>query len=816
MSFTNHIKTLLGLRRQRRRAEPAAFMAFLEGSRLVTALIFFTTVAAIVAISSAGLNTAHLPVLQGQVATVRIAAALPFTYESALRTASAQAQVLERVPPVYRLDTAELKKFSTALRELHTHALELDAHSVPLPLPQPEDALDDTDDPSSDERLANHPQTERVEDSELARAFSAFRAAGPYRASFEDFKILLSQVPDPTTRSALIEVGLEILAQIYADGVHDNSLLPGTASGELPLIQVASPGSSSGSESAAVAPRRIQSQEEALSYLRLNLSGEDVPRAAQVALFRLLRHGVSPNLVFDREATAARQRAILANLKPVQIEVSRGETIIEPDTRVSPEQYEMLMAHRQALRASGTGETDERMQLFGRVLLVLAMVLASVFYVRLEDRETFQSNGRLGLLALVVILNIALVRLVFSLAEMDFFAANSDWASTLPYIAPSAFAPLILAILIDAGSAIFMALFISIFTGLIYGNRLDLLVVTFLASTVAIFSCQDLRRRSRVVRAAGFGGLAIALFALLVGFSEQLPAATLLKQFGVGLASGVSTGILVVGLLPIFETLFKRTTNITLLELTDYNHPLLRKMQIEAPGTYHHSLMVAQLSESAATAIGANGLLARVCALYHDIGKTVMPEYFIENQRGGENPHDENNPSLSALIIKSHVKEGVDIARKHHLPRPIIDVIREHHGTSLIRYFYHRECVRAQSNNGHAATANTPTLPGIAPAEVAESTYRYDGPLPRTKESAIISLADGIEAASRSLRQLSPQHINELIDSVITERVETNQLDESSLTFAELSTVKESFSHTMINMLHSRIEYPKPNDGKKG
>jgi len=802
MSFTNRIKTLLGLRRQRRRAEPTAFMAFLEGSRLVTALIFFTTIAAIVAISSAGLNTAHLPVLQGQVATVRIAASLPFSYESALRTAAAQAQVLERVPPVYRLDTTELKKFDAALRTLNERALELDTLSIEL-------------DPEADGELPEQPDSPETSDdlNELVHAFDAFKAAGPYRASLEDFKVLLAQVPDPTTRNALIEAGLEILAQIYADGVHDSSLAPGVASGELPLIQVASPGSNGG-EPSAVAPRRIQSQEEALSYLRLNLSGEDVPRAAQVALFRLLRHGVAPNLVFDREATAARQRAILANLKPVKIEVGRGETIVEPDTRVSPEQYEMLMAHRQALRESGAGEIDDRMQLFGRVLLVLAMVLASVFYVRLEDRETFQSNGRLGLLALVVILNIALVRLVFSLAEMDFFAANSDWASTLPYIAPSAFAPLILAILIDAGSAIFMALFISIFTGLIYGNRLDLLVVTFLASTVAIFSCQDVRRRSRVVRAAGFGGLAIALFALLVGFSEQLPAATLLKQFGVGLASGVSTGILVVGLLPIFETLFKRTTNITLLELTDYNHPLLRKMQIEAPGTYHHSLMVAQLSETASTAIGANGLLARVCALYHDIGKTVMPEYFIENQRGGENPHDENNPSLSALIIKSHVKEGIDIARKHHLPRPIIDVIREHHGTSLIRYFYHRERERTQGSSN--ASSTTPPLPGIAPAEVAESTYRYDGPLPRTKESAIISLADGIEAASRSLRQISPQHINELIDSIITERVETNQLDESSLTFSELSTVKESFSHTMINMLHSRIEYPKTNDGKKG
>lgn len=775
MSLLNQLRTLLGHRRQRRTAESGVFLTFLENSRLFTAGIFLCTVAAIVVISSAGLNPSHLPVQPNQLATTRIVAALPFTYESASRTAAAREQVLDRVPPVYKLDQAPLQKFEAGLRELQSRVADAERLA-------PDGAFTTSELPV-----------------DLVAAFEAFNASGPYRAGAEDFKLLVTGV-NPDTRAVLFESGLDILRQIYADGVHDGSLT--AMPGNIPVTQVMGPG--------GVGVRRIQSLEEALTYLRLNLSGEDVPRPIAGALFRFLRLGVTPNLVFDREATAERERAALDRLQPVMVDVARGEPIIEPGTRVSDEQYEMFMAHRRALRASTDNQLDEDLRLFGRILLVLAMVLASVFYVRLEDRETFQSNTRLGLLALVVILNIALVRAVSSLGELDFFAANTDWASTLPYIAPSAFAPLIVAILIDAGSAIFMALFISIFTGVIYGNRLDLLVVTFLASTVAIFTAQDVRKRSRVVRAAGLGGLAIATFALLVGVADKLPAPTLLMQFGAGLASGVLTGIMVVGLLPVFESLFKRTTNITLLELTDYNHPLLRRMQLEAPGTYHHSLVVAQLSENAAGAVGANPLLARVCALYHDIGKTVKPEYFIENQRGRGNPHDDNNPSLSALIIKSHVKEGVDLARQHRLPRPIIDVIQQHHGTSLIRYFYHREVTRTHGTGTPFRRADTkdPLPPGLVPAEVSETTYRYDGPRPQFKESAIISLADGVEAASRSLRRVTPQHLNELIESIVRERIEDQQLDESPLTFSELSAVKESFAHTMLNMLHSRVDYP--------
>lgn len=777
MALFSHTKKLFGGRKSRRSAESGAVMVFLETSRWITAFIFLITVAAIVAISTVRLNTANIPVLPNQLTTSRITASVPFTYESAEKTQIAREQIRSRVPRIYRLETEPLLEFEDAVHDLQDQIAAAenplrDGDAAPVDIPV-----------------------------DIVAALDAFNDRGPYRASFDDLKLLITGVTSER-RAVLIESGLSVLRKIYADGVHDNSFGENTTS-SMTVLQVARPDGD-------VGVRNVQSLADALTFLRINISGEDVPRQVSLALFRILRNGVTPNLVFDHEATARREQSEINQLKPITIHVMRGQTIIEPDTRVTTEQYEMLMAHRQALRENPTNRIDEGLHLFGRILLVLAMVLASVFYVRLEDRETFQSNGRLVLLALVVILNIALVRAVYSLSSFDFFLHNSDWASTLPYIAPSAFAPLIVAILIDAGSAIFMALFISIFTGVIYGNRLDILVITFLASVVAIFACRDVRKRSRVVRSAGFGGLTVAIFALLIGFADQLPFSILFKQFSAGLASGVLTGILVVGLLPVLEGLFKRTTDITLLELTDYNHRLLRRMQLEAPGTYHHSLIVAQLSENAANAIGANPLLARVCALFHDIGKTLKPEYFIENQRTGVNPHDDNNPSLSALIIKSHVKDGVDLARKHRLPRRVVDVIRQHHGTSLIRYFFHRAVTDSRDSTApfQRGNSNTPLPPGIAPTDVCETTYRYDGPIPRFKESAIILLADGVEAASRSLRKVTPQHIGELIDTIFKGQIEDHQLDDAPLTFEDLTKIKASFNHTMINMLHARVDYP--------
>ena len=333
-------------------------------------------------------------------------------------------------------------------------------------------------------------------------------------------------------------------------------------------------------------------------------------------------------------------------------------------------------------------------------------------------------------------------------------------------------------------------------------------VVALASSMLGIALSRRIQLRARVVRAGLFSGMVMALGAALSGLRDATDYDTVIFQMLTALFVGGFTGVALIGLLPIWESLFKTTTNITLLELTDYNHPLLRRLQLEAPGSYHHSLMVANLAENAAAAIGANPLACRVCSLFHDVGKMVKPDYFTENQRDGFNPHLERNPSMSALIIKSHVKEGVVLARQYKLPPLILDVIRQHHGTSLIQYFYYKALERKRQAE-EDQVANYVDAPRIELDRVNEDTYRYEGPKPQSAESAIIMLADSVEAAGRSLRKVTPQAIDDLIAGIFRSRLEDGQLDESSLTFQQLSRIRESFSFPLLNMLHARIEYPK-------
>jgi len=703
-----------------------------------------------------------------------------FTFESAERTNAAREQARDRIPPVYRIDTAPLHRFEGAVRALQAQLSAFEAAH-----------------PAGAAPVLNARQ-------EYAAIAGTFNAHGPYHVTPEDVAAVLA-TGNARTRTALFDNGLASLRDSYAQGVTDANF-GGTSPGTAIAMQVARP-------DGAATDRSVQTLEHALTVLRVSLAAGQGSRPADQALFRIFRFGLAPNLVFDRTATEARQAAASRTVKPVLVKVVRGQTLVEPGERVTPVVLEMLVAHRLHLRAHGDTAMSEGLTLFGRVLLVLAMVLASLIYIRIEDPETLRSNTRCALLALVVIANLALVRANYSLGGAEFFLRDGSWASTLPYVAPTALAPLIVAILIDAGSGIFMALFVSIFTGVIYGNRLDLLVLTFLASLVAIFFGREARRRGSLVRAAGMGGLTVAAFAALIGFADQTPLDTLLRQMIAGLGTGLLTGIAVVGLLPVLESLFKRTTDITLLELTDYNHPLLRRMQLEAPGTYHHSLVVAQLAENAANAVGANPLLARVCALFHDVGKTLHPQFFGENIFDRPNPHDQLPPAESAHLIKQHVPDGVELAQRHRLPRAVIDVIRQHHGTTLIQYFFHR--ARQNSPTPFTRPPSTRRPPGstpIAPAGAAaappEEVFRYDGPRPRFRESAIISLADGVEAATRSLRQVNADDLQQTINRIVGDRIAENQLDDSPLTFEEITRVKNSFQFTLLNMLHSRVAYP--------
>jgi putative nucleotidyltransferase with HDIG domain len=789
MSVRNQWKLLLGGLSGRRSGAvtpagaPSPMAEFLEQSRLVATLIFVVTVAAIVVISSVGISTVHAPLLPNQVATSRVTALASFDYVSTEKTNAAREQFRNRVPPVYRLDLEPFRRFETAARGLLGQLAAFEAALPPGAAP-----------------LLGHR-------ADLVTLADAFNTAGPYAVTAEDLAALLA-AGDAKTRAAIFENALATLRDLHTQGVADSAF--GAANpGSAIAFQIARPDGS-------VSRRPVQSLEDALTILRVSLATDQVPRPSAQALNKVFRLGLAPNLLYDRDATLSRQAVAGKSVRPVTVKVARGQTIVEPGAQVTPEVHEMLSAHRAYLSDHDDAAMGENLTLFGRVLLVLAMVLASLLYIRIEDPETLRSNVRCALLAVVVIANLALVRANYSLGGAEFFLRDGDWASTLPYVAPTALAPLIIAILIDAGSGIFMALFISIFTGVIYGNRLDLLVLTFLSSLVAIFIGRDARRRGRLVRAAGAGGLTVAAFAALIGIADQTPVDILLRQMIAGLATGLITGIAVVGLLPILESLFKRTTDITLLELTDYNHPLLRRMQLEAPGTYHHSLVVAQLSENAANAIGANPLVARVSALFHDVGKVLNPQFFGENHRDAANPHNALPPAESARLIKQHVPDGVELALKHRLPRAVIDAIQQHHGTSLVRYFYDRACelsrapFPAEKSKIENLKSQLSAPAPAAPPALEESAFRYDGPKPQLKETAIISLADGVEATTRSLRQVNADDLHATIERIVAERIADGQLDHAPLTLEEISRIKESFQFTLLNMLHGRVAYNAP------
>ena len=272
------------------------------------------------------------------------------------------------------------------------------------------------------------------------------------------------------------------------------------------------------------------------------------------------------------------------------------------------------------------------------------------------------------------------------------------------------------------------------------------------------------------------------------------------------LGVGIGTAVVVSGLLPVLEAFFGLTTDISWLEMADLNHPLLKRLSLEAPGTYHHSLAVANLAEAAAEKVGANPTVCRVAAYFHDIGKLVKPEYFSENMHLGENPHDDLTPTMSALIIIAHVKEGIDLALKHKLNPALLQAIREHHGTSLVSYFYQRALhqQRDAELGGKIMNLRSEDMP-----QVSETNFRYPGPKPSSKESTILSLADSIESASRSLERPTPQKIQELVDDLIADRLHDGQLDDAPLTLAELRDIGASFKFSLQSMLHSRVAYPK-------
>src|SRR5213595_2845252 len=446
-------------------------------------------------------------------------------------------------------------------------------------------------------------------------------------------------------------------------------------------------------------------------------------------------------------------------------------------------------------------------------VIALLLLVTAIIQVWINQPKTYAQNSKIILVFGVIFIQLAVTKLVLVLCNSGNYQILKPEMGGL--ITPYAFAPLVLSVLLGRHHGLYAAFFVSLWSSILFGPiDAPLLVTSLISGFTAVSLTLQVRRRGQLVRAGFCVGLAIWLLSLTFGLIGPInwfyPTANdwgmIGYQSALAIGNGILTATLVGGALPILENLFQITTDISWLEASDLNHPLLRRMTIEAPGTYHHSLVVANLAEAAAEAIGANATLCRVCAYFHDVGKLVKPEYFTENMSFERNPHDELAPTMSALIIIAHVKEGVDLALKHRLNQRIIDIIQEHHRTSLVRYFYHRAL---QQHEDARAGGKIMKLREDDVPEVHQESFRYSGPKPQTKESAIVSLADAIEGASRSVEKPTPQKIETLVSEIVEERISDRQLDECDLTLSELKTIADRFRFTLVSMLHSRIAYPK-------
>src|SRR6266702_1760952 len=457
------------------------------------------------------------------------------------------------------------------------------------------------------------------------------------------------------------------------------------------------------------------------------------------------------------------------------------------------------------------GQQAEPTKNYVIALLVLTTAITQLW---INQPKSFEQNSRILLVFSVIFVQLTVTKLLLIVCNSgNYWFLRPEMGGL---ITPYAFAPLVLSVLLGRQHGLYAAFFVSLWSSMLFGPiDAPLLITSLISGFTAVSLTLQVRRRSKLIRAGFYVGLAIWLLSLTFGLIGPInwfyPAANDWGMLGVqsalAIGNGIVTATLVGGALPMLEHLFGITTDISWLEASDLNHPVLRRMTIEAPGTYHHSLVVANLAEAAAEATGANATLCRVCAYFHDVGKLVKPEYFTENMSFERNPHDDLAPTMSALIIIAHVKEGVDLALKHKLNQRIIDIIQEHHGTSLVRYFYQRAL---QQHEDALAGGKIMKLREDDIPEVREESFRYSGPKPQTQESAIVSLADTVESASRSLVKPTPQKIEKLVNELIEERISDRQLDECDLALGELKVIADRFRFTLMMMLHSRIAYPKP------
>lgn len=537
-------------------------------------------------------------------------------------------------------------------------------------------------------------------------------------------------------------------------------------------------------------PGMVRDISEAKKYLRrFDL---DFPRwtaEEKDLLIRYIETMLFPTLIYNAEETESRRTSAASLVPPVEVQIKRGQMIVRYGEPITEDLLRRLNALRDLSKPSSVV-----LQGLGYFLFVVILVYSLWRYFVFFQSRHKKIRNHATLVLVIITSELLIVRLATALANIldERFQRFQD-PSVLYYAIPFALAPLLATILIDVNLGIITSLILATLTGLFYSD-VDVAVYLVMGSLAGIYSIRKYKDRASILEAGFAIGLlnCVCLAGINIMRQNQVSFSHGMDLLVVAFLSGILASTLASMMLPALELLFKVVTDIRLLELSNLNAPILRRLSVEAPGTYHHSLMVATLSEDAAEAIGANPLLTRVSSYYHDIGKVIKPEYFVENQSRDYNKHEEISPRISSIVLTRHVKDGLQMAKEIGLPERIREMIPQHHGTRMMSYFFKKAKQTADNKNG----------------SVSDAYFRYAGPKPQTREAAIMMMADSVEAASRTLVDPNPSQIKGMIDRLVNGILEEDQFDECDITISDIRLVKESFFKILTGVFHRRIDYP--------
>ncbi|MGB5746493.1 MAG: HDIG domain-containing metalloprotein [Desulfobacterales bacterium] len=496
---------------------------------------------------------------------------------------------------------------------------------------------------------------------------------------------------------------------------------------------------------------------------------------------------IQPNITLNRNETQERKKAATAEIKPVLHKIKAGEMLLREGERVTEVQLLKLKT-----LATQSKKQQVLFTSFGAAMVMVCLLVTTyILHLNQPGRLSGEQNKSLLFMACVFLTFFLLAEISYKLSEvLTLNATLPIQMSSIWFGIPLASGAMIVCVFMGITVAIPIAMVMAVSFAVIFGNSLPYFLYFLISGTMAAYWIQICRERKVFITAgAKLGLLNILLVTAIDFYLADLSGSKLLYDWAFSFMGGIGAGIVTAGIVPLVEIAFGYTTDISLLELANLDRPILRRLMIEAPGTYHHSVIVGSLVEAAASEIDANHLLTKVCGYYHDIGKINKPLYFIENQKTGKNKHDKLAPSMSGLILIAHVKEGVEIAKAHKLGQDIIDTIRQHHGTSFIKYFYDK----ARQLKGED--------------QVNIDDFRYPGPKPQTREAGLVMLADVVEAASRTLDNPTPSRIQGLVQNLINNIFSDGQLDECELTLKDLHKIARSFNKILYGIHHHRIEY---------